>query len=227
MQKTRNTMQWTQTSPETFELEVNQGGTLNPVHAGVQYSAPVPLSLLSDQGSVFQFDEQLGRYVPIPSWNIEAQPWMFNPVLPRPDFYFPQDAEYQQRRMQSKQASYQAALYDFGKVALSAGAILLFGGALFLAYLLVRSAIALTEGILSHFLPGLFQGLAVAGFYLGIGLAILASAAVIYFYFRGKTETGPVSPNSKSSGDMHINQIFINGPAERAQQFTNNAGAGS
>lgn len=223
-------MPFSQTSANVFELEFDPQNTTLQSIPGPVVPHQMPAALLADSGSVFQFDEQLGRYVPIPSWTMDAQPWMFNPSLPRPDFYYPEDAEFQQRRMQAKQAAYQAALYDFGKVALSAGAIVLLGGALYLAYLLVRSAVALTEGFLTHFLPGMFEGLAVAGFYLGIGLAILASAVAIYLYFRGQSGSAPVGhagSASKPSGDMHINQIFINGPSDRAQQFTNNAGSGN
>jgi hypothetical protein len=216
-------MQFKQTAPSTFELEFDaQQVSLQAVPGTA--TAAKPTALLSDDGCVFQFDEQLGKYIPIPSWNVGAEPWMFNPVLPRPEFYYPEDTEFQQRRMQAKQAAYQAALFDFGKVALSAASILLFGGALFLSYLLVRSAIALTEGMLTHFLPGVFEGLAVAGFYVGVGLAILASAAGIFFYFRGKSDPATQANATAPAGDMHIHQIFVNGPADRAQQFTNNAG---
>lgn len=211
---------WTTISPNQLVFDLNA----EPETAKRQ---AMPLSIILDDGQVLHWSHEAGRY--FPATRVDVFPWMFNPEAPRPVFYNPDDVLLLELRRREQQEAFKTTLYWVGQMGLSVLALVMFGFGIVLVVLIVQAGWAFAKGIVTAMLPAMLEGLAVAGFYLGIGLALGACGWAVWFYFRHKHAdpiTAPPAPapggeTPAGAGNMYVHQVFVNGHAAQAQQYTN------
>lgn len=227
---------WTILAPNQLVLEVEP--TTRPEYSRPMAEAetrPMPLAIVLDNGQVLHWNHAEGKY--FPASRVDVYPWMFDPNATRPQFFDADDFTFIQMRRQAREDSFKASFYWFGQMAISVASLALFGGGIWVVYVLTRSAIVLTDGVINHLLPAIFSGLATGGYYIGIGLAIIGSTlafvAVMGNPLRRKSAEGEpmpsatagpttgTAPTGSAGGEMHIYQTFVNGHSANAQAYVN------
>lgn len=227
---------WTILSPNQLVLEVEPTNT-RPEYARPMAEAdtrPMPLAIVLDNGQVLHWNHAERKY--FPATRVDVFPWMFDPSATRPQFFDADDFTFIQMRRQARQDALKSSIYWFGQLAITVASFGLLGGGIWVVYVLIRSAIVLTNGVINHLLPAIFTGLAAGGYYIGIALAFVGAAlafvAVMGNPLRRKqadagyqpsTAGTPDTPaaNGVNTGDMHIHQIFVNGYSANAQAYVN------